>query len=772
MNNTYNDDYRGGLPARQTRMMPVEYTNAPPVLQGSFSDTDTDVAVLMRYLLLLWKHKWLILATGLLGIVTGLAASLWVTPLYRSSTSIVIEENAQEGAGVMDNRTMDNLSTQIQLLTSRAMVTRAVSKLNDSPGKFPEVRDPLQPVRSFLGLDNPSKSVTWSDALSQAAGTRRVSPNKDSRVLTIESSSSNPQAAADFTNTLAVEFIANSKEERWKSYQDTGEWLTRAQEEMKQKVEESERRLQDFARRNGLIIASSQNATEEKLRQLSEELARATADRISKESTYESSTSSPTEALPEILDSGPLSTYQVKMAELRQELALLSTTLTPGNAKIQKVEAQIKELQAASTKERQNVISRIKLDYDTSKRREAQLEQAFKEQAQRLSGQGEQLIQYKILEREVETNKKLYDQTNSQGKEVSLASAMRTKNVHIVDLATASMFPQSPNVPLNLGLGLMGGFLCGAALVILRSAVDARVHVPGTLGIHHNVRELGVIPARSLCPDLQEGRFRRIIGEAKEKASRTPMSIVIPRDEASQPLESLELVTWLRKSSVMSEAYRGAMTSILLSGNGHTTPQVLLVTSPSPQDGKTSVTSNLAISLAEINQRVLIIDADMRLPRLHTIFDIPNTFGLSDFLHERRPVEEYLEEELARKTQIPNLYVMPAGPARSNLSRLVHSGRVKELLQRFRGRFDTILIDSAPVLSVPDARILGRSADAVILVIRAHRTQHESAFAAVRSFDEDGTPLLGTILNDWNPKRSPHGKPYSPYGAYAPYGSE
>jgi len=458
---------------------------------------------------------------------------------------------------------------------------------------------------------------------------------------------------------------------------------------------------------------------------------------------------------------------------LRQELALLSTTLTQTNPRVQKVEAQIKELQAASNRERQNVISRIRVDFESAKRREAQLEQAFKEQAQRLSGQGEQMIQYKILEREVETNKKLYDQTNSQGKEVSLASAMRTKNVHIVDLATAAMVPQSPNVPLNLGLGLMGGLLCGAALVILRSAIDARVHLPGALGIHHNVRELGVIPARSLCPDLQGGRFlRRMIGEAKEKASRTPMSIVIPRDEASQqPLESLELVTWLRKSSVMSEAYRGAMTSILLSGNGHT-PQVLLVTSPSPQEGKTSVTSNLAIALAEINQRVLIIDADMRLPRLHTIFDIPNTFGLSDFLHERRPVEEYLEEELVRKTQIPNLYVMPAGPARSNLSRLVHSGRVKELLQRFRGRFDTILIDSAPVLTVPDARILGRSADAVILVIRAHRTQHESAFAAVRSFDEDGTPLLGTILNDWNPKRSPHGKAYSPYGAYAPYGSE
>ena len=147
------------LPAERT--MPAEYMSAPPVLQGNLSDTDTDVAVLMKYLLLLWKHKWLNFSTVLLGIVVGLGASLWVTPMYRASTSIVIEENAQAGAGVIDNRSMGNLTTQIQLLTSRAMVTRAVTKLNGSPGKFPEVRDPLQPIRSFLGLDDPAKTVTW-----------------------------------------------------------------------------------------------------------------------------------------------------------------------------------------------------------------------------------------------------------------------------------------------------------------------------------------------------------------------------------------------------------------------------------------------------------------------------------------------------------------------------------------------------------------------------------------------------------------------------------
>ena len=137
-------------------------------------------------------------------------------------------------------------------------------------------------------------------------------------------------------------------------------------------------------------------------------------------------------------------------------------------------------------------------------------------------------------------------------------------------------------------------------------------------------------------------------------------------------------------------------------------PKVLVVTSPSPREGKTTVISNLAIALAEINHRVLLIDADMRLPRLHTIFDLPNTFGLSDVLHARTPIGAYLDESLVRKASIPDLCLLPAGPARTNLSRLLYSTRMQELMNRFRQTFDTILIDTAPVLSVPDARILAR----------------------------------------------------------------
>jgi capsular exopolysaccharide synthesis family protein len=349
---------------------------------------------------------------------------------------------------------------------------------------------------------------------------------------------------------------------------------------------------------------------------------------------------------------------------------------------------------------------------------------------------------------------------------------MRAPSARVIDQAGVPDSPTTPNLKMNLALGMMGGLFCSGLFVFIRNAMDARVQGPGSLGVQLNMRELGVIPSTALFSDLRcrPRLLRGVVGKAKRKSSNNDsgISILIPEGQPSEVSERLELVTWSQRTSVISESFRAAMTSILFSNDGQE-PQVLVITSPNPQEGKTSVTTNLAIALAEINRRVLLIDADMRLPRLHSIFDLSNTSGLSDFLHERRPVEEYADDELVRKTHIPNLHVMLAGPARSNLSRLFYSSRMKDLLNRFRDSFDTILIDSAPVLSVPDSRIIARSADAVIVVIRAHRTRQEAAFSAVRFFEEDGSRVLGTILNDWNPKRSTYGQ-YG-YGSYGEYGA-
>jgi capsular exopolysaccharide synthesis family protein len=738
----------------------------PEPTAAPVAETD-DFSALMQYLWILRKHKWALGLALLLGALASLGVSVWMTPMYRAKTSLEIQ-NVQEPFSAPIVTADPALVTQTQLLLSDTMRKRAASKLSSkSDASSLEARGPVAFLRNFLWLSDPAKTIRWEEAVDNASVTLTVTPVKDSRVLVIESDSPNPAAAAGFINTLAQEYVQSNQEQRLESYQNTSTFLTQAQQELKTKVEQSEQRLAEFAKAKGLVFTSgTDNITEDKLKQLQAQLLNASSERIAKQAVYESSLSSPTESLPSVLDSGPMAQYQAKIADLRRELAELSATLTPAHYRTQRVQAQINELESAREKERTNIISRIRIEYEASLKRENQLRRDFDAQSRVLTNQADDLIEYNIRLREVETNKKLYETALQQGKESSLASAMRTSNARVVDPAIVPLFPRTPNLPLNLALGMLSGLFCGAVFVIARSRSDASIQVPGPLEVHLNLRELGIIPVATTDPGIRAlPASPRATGPGKNGRGGATTA----QSEKSSK-DCLELVTWCRKTSVISEAFRSTMTSILFSGENGDRPKVLVITSPSPQEGKSTVVSNLAIALAEINHRVLLIDADMRLPRLHSIFDLPNTFGLSDVLHDRMPIHEYAEESLVRKTHIPDLYVLPAGPARTNLSRLLYSTKMKELITRFRDSFDTILIDSAPVLSVPDSRFLARAADAVVLVVRAHRTHQEAAYAAVRCFEEDGRQILGTILNDWDPKVSAYGH-YGHYGHYNSYSS-
>ena len=223
----------------------------------------------------------------------------------------------------------------------------------------------------------------------------------------------------------------------------------------------------------------------------------------------------------------------------------------------------------------------------------------------------------------------------------------------------------------------------------------------------------------------------------------------------------VELVTWQRKPSNMAESFRAVLTSILFSGQNGDRPHVLMLTSGSPREGKTTVATNLGIALAEIGRRVLLIDGDMRKPRLHEIFDLPNERGLSNILQEGKLSDEELKGTV-RETTVPGLSVLPSGPATSSAANLLHSEIMEDLLERLEKDFDMILIDTPPMLQMPDARVVGRLADGVILVVRAAHTTRDAALAMRQRFADDRTEVLGVILNDWNPRSSPNGY----YGYY------
>jgi capsular exopolysaccharide synthesis family protein len=741
--------------------------------------TDDDFRSSLRYWQILCRHKGSILVLTILGAGVGFLLGMYRTPVYRARTSLEIRENRLNPLDVLSSNVSDyELQTQVKLLQSDSLKERVVPKLAMPPGTG-LVAQPESWWRQALHLASPTTVSLREEVVAVAAASLKVtsgreSPIPDSRILEITCSSTDPQVAADFVNNLVEEYIQQCREERWNVFQQTGEWLQRAQEDLKGKLEKSEERLHNFALESGLLITSEKdNVAEERLRQLQAELSKAQADRIIKQAQFGIAASGSGESLSEGFDKGPSRQYEVQLADLRRQLAELSSSLTPAHYKVQHVQAQITELESILAKERQEIIKRLRSEYESALSREKLLASDYAGQSKLVSDQAGKLTQYHILKREVDTNRQLYEVTLQKGKEASINSALHASNARVVDRAKVPEFPYQPDRVLYLAMGLLGGLSLGSAYFLGTELFNRSLRAPGDIPLFLNVRELGAIPSAEADPEIRSlGRLRlpRLLRGSSESSPPSIMfSSAYPTSNRQQMKGGLdgrvELVTWTRKPSLMAESFRATLASIQFSGHNGSRPKVILLTSPSPREGKSTVSSNLGIALAEINRRVLLIDADMRRPRLHSIFDQANSWGLSDLLRERTSIEGYPVEALALSTEVPGLCLLPSGPGTAGISNLLHSTRLSELLLRLRREFDTVLIDTAPMLQIPDARVIGRMADAVILVFRAGLTTREAALAATQLFEGDGTRVLGTILNDWNPRagNSSYATAYSYY---------
>jgi len=715
-------------------------------------DTSSDLGQLLQYWHVLTRRKLTLLVVAICGGLAALAFSVLQTPIYRTGVTLEIQQTGfqqqpfQEMSSTQDPTL---LQTQTRLLTSRMLQGRVHAKLSDRmPTSRVSDSSFLTAVRGWLGLTTPTRSAAWTEALERATGDLQVTAVKDTRIVQIVCSTTLPQAAADYANTLAEEFIQESLEQRWSLYQGTGVWLERAQQELKGKLEQAEKQLLDYASASNLVVVGKENNIgEQRLVQLQVEASKAQADRIAKESSYRTALSQ-SGSEGEVLDSGAMAQYETTLANLHRELAEASTSLTSAHPKVKRLQAQIEEMESSRVRERTNILSRMRADYESALHRERQLMADFNTQSKTLSEEDQKLIRYRMLQREVDTYRSIYETTLKAGKEASVASALRPVTARIVDRAGTPRFPIKPNLTVNLMVGSLGGVFLGVALVLFRDRTDATIRTPGSLSVYPHVRELGVIPCASVDPEFAAIGWRPRLALPPARSSRNsrpPTSVGV--------LEPVELASWNWKESLLAESFRATLTSIFMSGQNGSDRQILLVTSPSPREGKSTVATNLAIAIAEIRQRVLLIDADLRRPRIHSIFDQANTWGLSDLLKEETPCAEYPSEALGRKTHVPSLFSMPSGPANPSVARLLYSDRMAELVGRLRTEFDTIVIDTPPVLSVADARILSRLADAVVLVVRAGQTTREAATMAMNVFEADGVPVLGTVLNDWNPTR-------------------
>jgi polysaccharide biosynthesis transport protein len=714
---------------------------------------------LLDYWHILFRQRVTLLKFTLVGLLAAVLISLVQTPIYRVRTSLEIQNT--NFAEMKNTDSSGNYSTpesyvetQVKLLQSESLIEHVVDKM-----KLHQER-PTTAWGAFAA--RVQKALAWAkitrlpereQMIRQVERNLTVRTSGNSRLLEVLYESPDPKVAAEFANTLVSQFIELTQEERWKAAQGTAEWLTSHLDQMKGQLEASEAQLQDYARTSGLTFTSDKDSlAENKLKQLQDELSKTQADRIADQAKFEEAKSKSADTLPDVLEDPTMREERQKLADLKRQYAELSSTLTPAHYRVQRVQAQITEMEAQIQKERGNVLGRIRNEYLGAVRREKLLSDAHAAQEKVVADQASKAIHYDTLRRDVESNRKLYETMLQRVKEASLVAAMRDSNVMVIDRARPPLLPYRPSLPMNSAIGLFSGAFLGFGFVVLRERLNRRISAPGEAQVILDLPELGAIPLDVAA--LQGGSSYPHLNGFK--------SVPLPNAAKTASGNGPELATWKRKPSMIAECARTTLTSILLPNQDGNPPQVVVLTSPSLGDGKTTVACNLSIAMAEIGRKVLLIDGDLRRPRLHKVFAASNSWGLSDLLWAETQLETIPLSHLVRETEVSSLSLLTGGSCGVTPTNLFYSSRMSALLKRLRREFDMIMIDAPPMIHLADARILGRLADGVILVVRSGQTTAESARFAIQRFAEDGTRVLGTVLNSWDPRNSGH---YG-YGSY------
>jgi succinoglycan biosynthesis transport protein ExoP len=708
----------------------------------------------------LMRHRGVLTAAALLGMLLGVGLSLLQKPLYHARTALEIQNpnpdllNTKQINPVGEEPQTDNgvsdITTQIEIIQSDQLMDRVISRLRAQRKIAPLVHQ----VEGTSLLHRLIRGSTLSPDDLDYAMRQQVEKNLlvkqigATKAVEILYTSTDPKFAATFVNTVASEYIDYTLEEHINKGKQTEEWLSGQLEEMRARLQQSENALQAYATSSGLLFATTSGDPEgssdisgNKLTQLQAELSAAENDRVTAQSHYETAMSAKPTNLPDVLNDSLLRDLQDKLTDLRRQRAELLTTYTEKNERLRKVEAQLAPLEYAYSEQRNAILNRIHEEYATALRREKLLRASYQAQTSVVIDKTNKGIQYGILKHQVDSNQQLYNSMLEQVKRAGIASSIHASNIQVFDPAKPARRPFAPNILLNAGLGLAGGLLAGVLFTFFSDPGKKALHGAGEFPCKTGLRELGVIP--NGWAELHGTMRRRSLSGGKAAGaafghSSSPLGLL---DKSS-----IELVAWSRKPSFIAESFRALVTSILFADEHGSCPQTIVLSSANPMEGKTTLSCNLAIAMAEVKKRVLLIDGDLRNPRIHKIFELENESGLSTVMS--RPLLSGLWDLQILPTFVPGLSVLPGGPPTAAAANPFHSPYLIELLITLRKQFDTIIIDTPPCLLATDARVIGRLSDAVILVVRAGQTPWEDAQTALQQFEHDRTRVLGTVLND------------------------
>ncbi|MCX6545013.1 MAG: polysaccharide biosynthesis tyrosine autokinase [Acidobacteria bacterium] len=701
----------------------------------------------------IYRHRWIALTTAVVIFLIVAVQTFTATPIYQARVQLLLEPenpNVVSFKQVIDQEqwTEEYYRTQFTILQSRALARRTINtlKLWENPefgGSGGQKKTPFSvmgtvrgatsaatgwvmglfsgPPKATASVANANETAAQSGLIDAFLGGLSVTPIRNSRLVDIEYASPDPAMAATIINTVAKQYIEQNLEYKFLSSKEASDWLGQQLVVERKKLEDSERALQEYREQGDAVaLEDRQNIVVQRLTDLNTAYTKARTDRFEKEALYSQLSSlqnnrSALDTFPAILSNTFIQQLKSQLSDLQRQRAQMAERLGDKHPDMIKLVMAIQGAEARLDAEINKVVQSVHNEFLSAQAQERSLAGALEGQKRDALSLNAKGIQYGVLRREAESNKLMYDALMQRSKETGISGELKTSNIRIVDQAEVPRSPILPRKSRDLLLGLLGGLMAGIALAFVVEYVDNRIRNPEELK-QLGLSFLGLIPAL--------GKKEMVIAGSPFLHDGVPTSF--------------------------TEAFRAIRTNVLFS-TAEAGSRSMVITSTQPGEGKTTVAANLAMTLAQTGQRVLLVDADMRKSRHHDIFKIPTNPGLSSIL-----VGVAKPGEAVVKTAMPSLWVLPAGPHPPNPSELLGSARFKDLLASFQQNFDWVILDAPPVMAVTDASVVAHLTNGVVFIVGCEQVSRYMVGTALEQLRASKATIMGFVLNRVNLQRNPY----------------
>lgn len=777
-----------------TALAPQNLNLESPNFGVKTNEKQAKLRFLREWKRIILRHLWLILAIIVLVVPLAAIQAYRAKPIYQAITTIEVrpEASSLSKAGeilVVDSN--DNTKAESYIIRSAPVVKRAVINLNlDADSRFMAVntnRTVLEAIDALRGkkpdldegkaiksspiIAGPAESSQLStdekQTLSSVQEDRKrldpyiqtlinnlkVDPVRETRLIHIIFTHTDPEIAAEVANGVARSFIEQSFESKTERFTSTSSWLEKSTNKLKDQMQQAEQRLANYSRENNIFsLEGKENLTAEKMARLHDQYMRAETDLLLKKSLYEEVQQGRVEQLPEAFADAKTAEMQKNLNTLAIAASELSVKYGARHPKLQEIQQQMSTIKTQLDANRSTLEERLKADYERAVRDDQSLSEALNRAKSEAVQQNQAAIQYSVLQQDLATAKALYTDFLNKTSQAKIQRAEQYNNVRMIEEAEAPTGPIGPKRTQTIVFGLLFSIALGIGLAYMLENLNTTVRTLDDLARTTQLPVLAVIPKLT---DLLPGSKRIVsIGAASPSPARADVTLERrPSDPKDGPEPVYDrprnpnppiLVNTLRKFSAAAEAYRILRTSLLLS-TADQSPKRILVTSGQPGDGKTTTVLNTAIALSQLKAEVIVVDCDMRKPRVHKLAQIPKGEGLSTYLTRGGELYKYIH-----RTPVPHLSILPCGFIPPNPSELISSEKMKELMRLLARGYDYVILDSPPLVGVTDSMILSTLVDGVILVARSGMTRSELLQRAIQDLSGVGAKMLGVILNDLN----------------------